>query len=51
MEFSMPSVFDQSSLRTQGPIRRGFSFRHWSRGLFPFFEARGDGPAFAGTTR
>src|SRR6266478_6029110 len=23
----------ESSLRTQGPIRRGLSFRHWSKGL------------------
>jgi hypothetical protein len=27
-------IFNESSLRTQGPIRRGLSFLHWSRGLF-----------------
>src|SRR5258707_11066266 len=26
-------IFNESSLRTQGPIRRGLSFLHWSRGL------------------
>src|SRR6202171_4518718 len=42
MEFS-----NESSLRTQGPIRRGLSLRHLSRGLFsllrPGVEARGYG--------
>ncbi len=28
--------FNESSLRTQGPIRRGISFWRWSRGLFYF---------------
>src|SRR5258708_9459675 len=27
-------IFNESSLRTQGPIQRGLSFLHWSRGLF-----------------
>src|SRR5258706_5532292 len=46
MEFSMRSThepclfrvtfFNESSLRTQGPIRRGISFWRWSRGLFYF---------------
>src|SRR5260370_23994394 len=27
-------IFNESSLRTQGPIRRGLSFLHWTRGLF-----------------
>src|SRR5258708_15583135 len=38
MEFS-----NRSSLRTQGPIRRGLSLRHSSRGLYSLFEARGYG--------
>src|SRR5712664_698672 len=37
MEFS-----NESSLRTQGAIRRGFSFWHWSSGFFSL-EARGYG--------
>jgi NitT/TauT family transport system substrate-binding protein len=34
-------TFDGSSLRTQGPIRRGFAFGHWGRGLSSTFESWG----------
>src|SRR5712675_214514 len=37
-------IFNESSLRTQGPIRRGLSFRHWSRGLFSLLRPGVMGP-------
>src|SRR5450631_1554149 len=36
--------FNESSLRTQGPIRRGLSFWRWSRGLFSLFRPGVMGP-------
>ena len=33
LELSNARLFNESSLRTQGPIRRGLLFRHWSKGL------------------
>ena len=43
MQFSYVWRFNESSLRTQGPIRRGFSFRALEQRPFFIFEARGDG--------
>src|SRR5260370_42700194 len=36
--------FNESSLRTQGPIPRGLSFRHRSRGLFSLLRPGAMGP-------
>jgi hypothetical protein len=40
MEFCHAWRFDESSRRRPGPIRRGLSFRHRSKGLFSTFDAR-----------
>src|SRR5882762_11562545 len=37
-------IFNESSLRTQGPIRRGLSFLHWSRGLLSLLRPGVMGP-------
>jgi hypothetical protein len=37
-------IFNESSLRTQGPIRRGLSFLHGSRGLFSLLKPGVMGP-------
>src|SRR5260370_28282911 len=36
--------FNESSLRTQGPIRRGLSFWRWRRGLFSLLRPGVMGP-------
>ena len=45
MELSYARRFNESSLRTQGPIRRGLSVRRWSRGLFLLLRPGVMGPS------
>src|SRR6202171_5126866 len=44
MEFSYALRINESSLRTQGPIPRGLSFRHWSKGLSSLLKPGVMGP-------